>query len=162
MTAAVKEHEIYISYSQFLVHDKSEVEPQCEWTELTFAQGFARRASTSNFLALIEYGSAEVRVFSGHPVDFTRYRRLIAVPFCIVHGEVFVRGPEEIDSPWSFEFPVGCYTLYVGQSFLDDEHENIDLYFEKLCSLPLRSRILVADSRLKPPMTLCEHSGRYL
>jgi Competence protein J (ComJ) len=143
----------YFSYSQFLVYDASVQVPFCECTAAHFDQGFARRESTVNFRTLLQFGQADLSVNLGPYGADVEYTRVIAVPFVVTSGRVFVKGPEEFEVQRQFEVAPGNYRLTAAQRITvdaeeSDGEEGIALFFEPLAGPLERSSILVADDAL--------------
>lgn len=147
---------MYFSYGQFMVFDQSVLLPGCDWTDIHFAQGFARRESTSAIRALREYGQADVRASTMPYAAKDEYVRVIAVPFAVESGVVVVEGPEEMGTGRSIKLPQGDYRLVVAQAMDGEEDEVIDLFFERVPQPIPHSEILVRDDELDPPTPLIE------
>jgi hypothetical protein len=150
---------LYFSYSQFMVYDATVRLPGCAWTDGHSAQGFARRESVVNFGTLLEFGSART---TASVADYRRRdsdERVIAVPFLVVSGRVCVDGPEEIDIGRCVDLPPGDYRLVAAQRVVNDEEQEIDLFFEARATPLDCSAILVADAELQPPSPLLEVAG---
>jgi len=146
---------MYFSYSQFLVFDSSVQAPECAPTRAHADQGFARRTKSVLFGTLLDFGYADLTVYAGPYVEKPEYERVIEVPLHVPSGEVRIKGPEEIKSERSIKLDKGYYRLVAAQ-VVKEEEEIIDLFFEKVTGPLLRSRIWVADDRLKPPTPLLE------
>lgn len=148
--------EIYFSYNQFFVFDRSVKLPGCYWTEAHYKQGFARRDRNVCFGTLLEFGHAALRVHEG-PYQPSAYpERVIEVPFQVSSEEVVVAGPEEFDDVRMVKVAKGDYRLTVAQAATGDESETIELYFELLRQPLPHSRIVLADEALEPPVELLE------
>jgi hypothetical protein len=80
-TQTVIQRDVYFSYGQFMVFDRSVKLPGLDWTDAHFSQGFARRESVVCVRALDEFGNATVRVRIGPYAPSDLYARVIAVPF---------------------------------------------------------------------------------
>lgn len=154
------EFSLYFSYSQFMVYDKSEAAPGCDWTETHTRQGFARRESTVCFATVLEFGDADVRVHLGEYTANQADERVIVVPFYSPTGQIVVEGPEEDEvSDRDISIAPGHYNLLAAQRVVDDEEEVIDLYFQKLGEPAKRSKVLMADEELDPPAKLLEDAA---
>lgn len=154
--SAIASARIYFSYNQFYVFDKSIESPECTWTQLHLDQGFARRERNAAFGTLLQFGHGELSVHMGPYEGREDHERVVAVPLEVPSGEVVVVGPEEFEDTRVVTLAAGHYRLTVAQAVLADDHEQIDLYFEKL-DLPLKtSRVIVADAELRPPSPLLE------
>jgi hypothetical protein len=148
---------LYVSYSQFFVRDAGVGIPRNPWTEKHSAQGFVRaNESTVYFVALLEYGYADLAYELGPLVPDGPYQRVIAVPFTVATGTVVVDGPEERSTTRFAEIPNGNYRLVAAQRAIGDDEEVIDLFFEKLAEPLLQSSVIVADRQLEVPATLLE------
>jgi hypothetical protein len=156
MDGAPIEAEIYLSYGQFMVFDRSVRLPGCDWTEAHFAQGFARRDSVAAIRALAEFGDARLRVFSGGYRALDEYARVMAVPFAVTSGVVLVEGPEGNGDGLSIDLASGDYRLVVAQTWADDQRLALDLFFERLARPLAGSEILLCDEELNPPSPLIE------
>jgi hypothetical protein len=146
---------IYFSYSQFMVFDRSVKLPGCAWTAHHTDQGFARRESNVCFRTMAEFGNGDAAVHLGPYVEKIGDGRVIEVPFEVISGEVNVEGPEECKDR-GVSMPNGHYRLVAAQALLGEDHEVIDLYFERLANPLSNSRIIVADDALHPPSQLLE------
>jgi hypothetical protein len=145
------------SYNQFLVYDDSVRLPGCDWTDDHMNQGFARRESTVNFQTLLESGEADVVVTLGAFEPRPQYERVVAVPFRVTSGKVVVDAPDEDSEVGrSIDLLPGNYRLVAAQNVVDDETEEIHLFFEALTQPLERSVILVRDDQLDPPSPLSE------
>ena len=153
---------MYFSYSQFMVFDRGERRPECDWKDTHVDQGFARRDSTVSFGTLLEFGSATLNVYTAQYEPRDEYERVVAVPFRVRSGEVEIVGPEEDDIERRVRLTPGHYRLYAAQRVVTEDEENmimeeaIDLFFEPLSSPAEKSEIIVADAELNPPDELLE------
>lgn len=148
--------DVYFSYSQLCVFDKSVALPGCAWTETHFRQGFARREANVCFGTLLEFGHAELAVRVG-PYEATgEHERVIEVPFEVSSGEIVIAGPEEVENEYVVKLAPGHYRLVAAQTVTAEDREAIDLYFEKLANPLIHSRIIVTDDTLAPPDPLVE------
>jgi Competence protein J (ComJ) len=155
--SAIFSARIYFAYSQFQVFDKAAL-PGHHWTQSHFDQGFARTERNVSFGTPLEFGHGAVLVHLGPYEGRDDHLRVIEVPFEVSSGEVVVGGPEEfpVKPERVFQLPKGHYRLAAAQTVTDEEHENIDLYFEKLAEPLTKSRILVAEGGLRAPTPLLE------
>lgn len=147
---------LYFSYSQFLVYDESVKLPGCAWTDRHSAQGFARRESTVCFGSILEFGYANVVISQNFYRPNKEFKRVIAVPFLVMSGNVVVDGPEEMNTDRSVTIPPGNYRLIAAQCVVGNNEEAIDLFFETVVEPLTRSIILVADEKLSPSASLLE------
>jgi hypothetical protein len=159
MTATALSPKLYFSYSQFMVFDKTEQLPGCDWTEEHTSQGFARRESTVCFGTPLEFGYADVTIVIGPYKAREDYGRVISVPFLSSSGKATVEGPDEMDVDRVFDLPRGNYRLTAAQIIIGDDEELIDLFFEPLEAPLKQSTILIADEMLNPPKQLTEMAG---
>jgi hypothetical protein len=150
------QRDVYFSYGQFMVFDRSVKLPACGWTEAHFAQGFARRDSAVCVRALEEFGDATIRVRMGSYVASDQHARVIAVPFAVTSGKVAVAGPEADESQGAFELLPGSYRLVIAQTAIGDQREEIDLFFAPSTSAEPHSEIIMRDDELNPPSPLVE------
>jgi hypothetical protein len=152
----ISDFKIYVSYNQFMVYDKTVDLPGNDWTEEHSNQGFARRDSSVCFGTLIQFGDANVQVFSNSYVFNEKDERVIKVPFYSPSGLIFIEGPEE-ESRDSIKIEPGYFLLTAAQQ-ADYENETllIRLYFLKT-EIPFsKSEILIKDEQLNPPNQLLE------
>ena len=147
---------MYFSYGQFMVYDIDVISPGCAWTEDHTAQGFARRDSVVSFISILDFGQADVTFVLGAYQPTREFDRVIAVPFTVVTGRVLIEGPEEMDAGRTIELPPGFYSLTAAQRVLNDDWEDVHLFFESLADPRKSSTILVADDMLSPPFPLLE------
>ncbi len=149
--------ELEYAYNQFLVFDSSIQLPGNDWTQTHFDQGFARRDSSVAFRTLYQFGLAAVEVFSGNYIPRQDERRVVAVPFESVSGDVMIEGPEGSGS--AISLTPGHYNLTSAQA-TDEETGDlfIRLFFTESEIEIKSSRILVADRDLSPPDVLLEGS----
>jgi hypothetical protein len=144
------------SHSQFFVYDAGLVSPACEWTEPHRKQGFARRDRTIAVGALLEFGSADVRIALGAPSNFEDCERVLAVPLEIETGAISIDGPEEGARVRSVNVKNGHYRVTIAQKVIDEISEEISIWLERL-DIPLRrSELLIADVALNPSAPLVE------
>lgn len=148
--------ELIFSYGQFMVYDSSVTLPGCVWQDLHVRQGFARRESVVCFSTILEYGRANVHVWLLPFTKRNEHQRVISVPFFSPEGRVFLEGPEETVTNRCLEIEVGHYLVTAAQYVLNDQEEEIDLFFERVLSPAVHSRILLADEQLTPPEELLE------
>lgn len=148
--------EIYFSYGQFMVFDKSIKLPGCAWTEQHYQQGFARREMNVCFGTLLEFGRGDVSIHLGSYKNLADHQRAIEVPINVPSGEIVIAGPEEIEDKNVFTLSKGAYRLVAAQTVIGDDRELLDLYFEKLREPLSKSRILVGDDVLHDPNPLLE------
>lgn len=151
----------YVSYSQAMIFDSSVKLPGLDWTDVHFAQGFARRESSVSVRTLIEFGKCHVTTLLGPPVGppvgpLEKYERVVAVPFLSPSGKVLVEGPEESETERIAVIAPGHYRLVLAQARVDEESEELHLFFEKLERPLERSELIRADSDLAPPIHLLE------
>ena len=156
--AAFTLSEMYFSYGQFFVFDRSVTLPACAWTQPHYDQGFARRERNVALATLLEFGRADVNVILGAYLPRDIYRRVIAVPLEVQSGIVVISGPEEFDDDRAIEISSGSYMLTSAQAVVDDDRERIDLYFDLLTEPASRSRVILADESLTPPDPLLENA----
>ena len=156
--APALEATLYFSYNQFLVYDKTVKLPACEWTSAHAMQGFARRDRNVALGSLLEFGHATVRAFLAPYAPAEAHARVIEVPLEVVSGDVVIAGPEEFDDTRIVKLRPGPYRLTVAQTVVDDDREDIELFFEELREASTTSRIIRADAGLKPPTPLLEWS----
>jgi hypothetical protein len=153
---------IRFTHGHFLVYDTSVADPQCVWTKGHCQQGFARRESTACFSTVLDDGEASVVAYSGAFQDDSKYQRVVAVPFFTPGGRVIVSGVLEIYCARLVFVPQGHYLLHCGQWLPDnavedeDDHQFIDLFFQKVDTPAVQSRIILADEALHPPDPLLE------
>src|SRR5688572_4050624 len=114
-TSTLGQFLIDFDYDQFLVYDVSVKVPECEWTEEHCNQGFARRGSVACVGTMLQYGQANITVFSGHYVKHREYERVIALPFHSPEGKIIIRGLMEIYIAHILFCEPGHYRLYVAQ-----------------------------------------------
>ena len=147
---------IEFSYNQFVVFDSGINLPGNEWTEDHFNQGFSRNDSSVSFRTLFDFGSAHVQVFGHEYERGSEDSRVIEVPFYTESGTVFVEGPEENESNVVSVAP-GHYLLTAAQrANSDDETLSVCLYFKQVEFGRAKSRIIVQDADLNPPVHLLE------
>lgn len=148
---------IYFSYNQFMIFDRSVDLPGCAWTKTHVDQGFARRENCLCVGTLLEFGEADVMVHMG-PYDMREpYERVISVPIELSSGEVAIEGPEDdLEGQRFVNMDSGHYRLTAAQLVTGENHEKIDLFFEKLNEPLKASRIVIGDEALHPPSPLLE------
>ncbi|MEP6849365.1 MAG: competence protein ComJ [Acidobacteriota bacterium] len=152
----ISEFEVEFSYISFSVYDSNVNLPGNESTDDHFNQGFARRDSSVNFRALLEFGLATVHVFDDDYKFEEADERVIKVPFYCPSGKVFVDGPEE-NEPHTIDIQPGHYQLTAAQrANYDDESLFIRLYLFKVETSSTKSEILIQDKQLDPPKQLLE------
>lgn len=150
--------ELYFSYNQFMVYDKTTEYPACAWTQGHYDQGFARRASTVCFGTLLEFGAARITAYLASPPSrCDEYERVIAVPLSVPSGAVALEGPDKYPIERTFQIPEGRYRLTAAQRRCEDEErEDVSLFFERIDGPIERSEILVADPGIKRKTDLLE------
>lgn len=153
---------LYFSYGQFSVYDPVAGPLGLAWTKAHSDQGFVRTQSAVAFGTLLEFGDGDVAVYPHGIHSMVGYDRVIAVPFVCSSGRITVVGPEEFNVERNIDIARGYYMMTCAQQTLVDDElamlfkERIDLFFESLSYLPKRSRLLVADRELNPPLELLE------
>lgn len=153
------ESSMYVSYRQFMIWDASVPVPGLDWTQKHMEQGFARQDSVANVNVLLEFGDVSLFVSKVEAFVNNGYKRVIAIPFRVVTGNVFVEGPEEWGTDRSFSIETGNYCLYVAQKVETDDSENPRLVIECVFCPPCPqdiSQIVVADDELLPQYPLLE------
>lgn len=155
--SAIFSGRIYFSHSQFQVFDAKALAGH-HWTKGHYGQAFARGPRSVSFGTPLEFGHANVLSHLGKYEGRDEHLRVIEVPFEVASGEVVVGGPEQfpVTSDRTFQLPVGSYRMTAAQAVIDDENEKIDLYFEKREQPLTKSRIIIADSEMRPPNPLLE------
>ena len=156
MPISLLDSRMYFSYSQFQVFDASIRRPGCAWTEAHSQQGFARRENNAAFGTLLDFGYARLRAYSGSYENTAQDQRVIEIPMRIPSGAVIVGGPEEFENARRLTLASGDYRLVAAQRVVNEDQEEIDLFFEKLVVPLAHSRIVIADAGLSPPETLLE------
>lgn len=149
-------------YNQFIVLDSAVSNAAFQWTDDNMNQGFARQDSVVSFVTLTQYGKADLRVFLSEYTHDAYYERVIAVPFYSVSGKLVVEGPEESGLMKPVEIPKGNYFLFAAQKKVGDDSLRcflgIDLFLERQGNRN-DCQIIKADSLLKPPKTLIQHTS---
>ncbi|MBK9164971.1 MAG: hypothetical protein IPM21_13900 [Acidobacteria bacterium] len=144
------------SYNQFVVFDSGIEVPGNEWTEDHSNQGFSKNASSVSFGTLLDFGYAHVQVFDRQYELNSEDSRVIEVPFYTESGTVHVEGPEE-NEPNAVSVEPGQYLLTAAQKAnFDDETLFVCLHFKKAEPGIAKSRIIVQDDDLNPPVRLLE------
>ena len=103
---------IYLSYSQFCVFLSSLDQPYNDWSERSYAQGFACRLGSASFRALIDEGDHIISVFINEqvPAISADVVRALKVPFTVKDRNVELGS---ISSTVPLELPEGDYSLQV-------------------------------------------------
>lgn len=140
--------EMYFSYGQFMVYDRSERSPGSLWTEAHVAQGFIRRPYSIGFGTILEYGRASVRIFLRELTDLDTYERIVRVPIELRTGVMQIDGPEEHPTRRSVQLDAGHYQICVAQRVIDSDSEAIDIFIVPCNSAANQSQIVLADSHL--------------
>ena len=148
---------IYFSYGQFIVYDISVSLPACDWSAEHTNQGFARQESNASFRTIENFGQANVSVYLNEFILKEEFQRVISVPFYSSTGKIKVEGPEEFTNSIVIIQP-GPYKLYAAQWVINEENENIELFFQKLEIPATKSEIIKADEEIKPPAELLEYA----
>ncbi|WP_035613332.1 competence protein ComJ [Haloferula sp. BvORR071] len=148
------------AYGIFVLFDEAVGHPDVTFSEETVAQGFSRAESGAWFKTPLEFGDGYLRVAIG-PFEATGdYDRAVAVPFHCISGCVTIAGPDEpLEEQRSFDLPPGYYRLTVAQRVVDEEGEDIDLFFEPLAEPAKWSEVLIADESMRPPGVIEQEAG---
>jgi hypothetical protein len=120
--------------------------------------GHVPRSEQNSQGALMEYGDVELLVSMGAPPSHLLQDRVIAVPFLVKSGRVNIEGPEEEADQRHLQLAAGDYRLWCTQRGVNDQLQQVHLFFEKLPSPLERSSIITADEDLCPPDELVETS----
>jgi hypothetical protein len=75
---------------------------------------------------------------------------------CRFLGKVVIYGPEEIGIKRNIAVPRGNYWIVAAQQIINDEEEEIHLYFDQVATPQQQSKIIVADRDLSPRIPLIE------
>ncbi|UVL09288.1 competence protein ComJ [Pseudomonas rhodesiae] len=81
---------IYLSYSQFCVFLSSLDQPYNDWSDRSYAQGFAWRLGSVSFRALIDEGDHIIRFFINEqvPAISAAVVRAFKVPFSVIDRNI--------------------------------------------------------------------------
>lgn len=148
--------ELNFSYSHITAYDDTTEASGVAWTPVHVDQGFARLETAVSFSTILEFGKASVRVFEGSLQSPINYNRIISVPLKLVSGEMRVDGPEEFWVERRIILKDGIYLVTLAQKVTGERSEAMDIFLEASDEWPGRSRIVLADDRLKPPTVLVE------
>jgi hypothetical protein len=136
--------------------------PGSLWTDTHVRQGFARRDRVVSFGTVLEAGRAVLKVHLGSYGPSEGHERVVTVPFSTPSGKVMIDGPEEFRGRHvvleSGHYRLTAAQQVIGEEFVDEFQELIELYFESVPKPVSASEILVADPLLDPPAVLLEEA----
>lgn len=160
-TKPLLQFDLYFSFAQFSIFDKSLDTPSLEWSDQHSAQGFVRGTGIIAVGTILSHGVAPAAVYleSVPPHDLEVYDRVIAIPLDVSSGHLALSNPDALpEEAVELDVPSGHYRVFVAQRVENERRrESIDIFLVKGPSLESNSEIVVGDALLAPVYPLLEH-----